>query len=272
MARRMGATLPRWLRMARKLSRTCSSRQERAVHQAKLVADELGQVRVQAQPALLGVEEHAHQAARLVAEDAVGGGVDFTVDELEAVHGLVGGLAAPPGSKAESLPGQRQADEAAGRRQQRQPLLEGARDQVDIARVAVDVAHEAFDALAGGAFAVAEVVGDGGLEVLAQHVHGAVGVVMHLRADTQQEVVGGFQLLALALADEVVCLQVLERAGAVLEEGHPEQVLVVAQAAAAVLEVGLLHGGRVAELGAPRGLVVDAHGDVFRLMALDTLC
>ncbi len=83
----------------------------------------------------------------------------------------------------------------------------------------------------------------------------AVDVVMHLRADAQQEIVGGFQLLALALADEVVRLQFLERAGAVLEEGHPEQVLVVAQAAAAVLEVGLLHAGRVAELGAPRGLV-----------------
>ena len=98
---------------------------------------------------------------------------------------------------------------------------------------------------------VAEIVGDGGLEVLAQHVHRAVGVVVHLGADAQQEVVGRFQLLALALADEVVRLQVLERAGAVFEERHPEQVLEVAQAAAAVLEIGLLHAGRVAELGAP---------------------
>ena len=39
-------------------------------------------------------------------------------------------------------------------------------------------------------------------------------------------------------------------ARAVFEEGHPEQVLVVAQPAAAVFHVGLLHGGGIAVLGA----------------------
>ena len=149
-------------------------------------------------------------------------------------------------------------------------MFEGAGDQEDIARVGVHVAHEALDALAGRAFVVAEVEGDGGLEALAQHVHGAVDVVMHLGADAQQEIVGGFQLLALAFADEVVRLQLLEGTDAILEEGHPEQVLIVAQAAAAVLEVGLLHAGGVAELGAPGGLVGQAHGDVFLLVPDDT--
>ena len=65
----MGATLPRWLRMARKRFAHVLVGQKRAVHQAELVADELRQVRMQAQPALLGVKEHAHQAPRLVAED-----------------------------------------------------------------------------------------------------------------------------------------------------------------------------------------------------------
>ena len=51
-------------------------------------------------------------------------------------------------------------------------------------------------------------------------------------------------MLALGLADEAVGLELLERAGAVFEEGHPEEVLEVAQAAAAALEVGLLHGRR----------------------------
>ena len=133
----------------------------------------------------------------------------------------------------------------------------------------VEVAHEALDALAGGTLAVAEVVGDGRLQVLAQHVHGAVDVVVHLRADAQQEIVGGFELLALAFADEFVRLQFRERAGAVFEERHPEQVLEVAQAAAAVLEVGLLHGGRVAELGVAVGLVLEAHRDVFGYVAFD---
>ena len=184
--------------------------QERAVHQAQVVADELGEVGVQAQPALLRVEEHAHEAARLVAEDVVGGGVDFTVGELEAVHGLAGGLASA-GEQAGEAAGQRKGRQPARLRQERQALLQGAGDQEDVAGVGVHVAHEALDALAGRAFAVAEVVGDGGLEVLAQHVHGAVDVVVHLGADAQQEIVGGFQLLALALAQEGLRLQFLER-------------------------------------------------------------
>ena len=103
-------------------------RQERAVHQAQVVADELGEVRVQAQPALLRVEEHAHQAARLVAEDAVGRGVDFTVDELEAVHGLGGGLASA-GEQAREPAGERELGQPARLRQERQALFQGAGDQ-----------------------------------------------------------------------------------------------------------------------------------------------
>ena len=164
---------------------------------------------MQAQPALLGVEEHAHQAARLIAEDAVGDGVDVAVGELEAVHGLAGGLASA-GEQAREPAGQRELRQPARLGQQRQALLQGAGDQIDIARVGVHVAHEALDALAGRALAVAEVVARRRAAGLAQHVHGAVDVVMHLGADAQQEIVGGFQLLALAFADEVVRLQLLE--------------------------------------------------------------
>ena len=90
---------------------------------------------MQPQPALLRVEKDAHQPARLVAEDAVGRGVDFAVDELEAVHGLGDGLASA-GEQAREPAGERKAREPARLRQERQPLLEGARDEKDVARVA----------------------------------------------------------------------------------------------------------------------------------------
>ncbi len=76
-------------------------------------------------------------------------------------------------------------------------MFQGAGDEEDVARVGVNVAHELLDALAGGALAVAEVVGDGGLQVLAQHVHRAVDVVVHLGADAEQEIIGRLQVLAL---------------------------------------------------------------------------
>lgn len=57
----------------------------------------------------------------------------------------------------------------------------------------------------------------------------------------------------------------------VLEERHPEQVLVIAQAAATVLDVRLLHERRVAILGAAFGLIFQAGGDVFVFVTLHAL-
>ena len=70
-------------------------------------------------------------------------------------------------------------------------------------------------------------------------------MVVQLGAHAQQEVVSPFQLLALALADKSVGLQVFQRTGAMLEERHPEEILEVPQPSAAVLEVGLLHAGGI---------------------------
>ena len=111
---------------------------------------------------------------------------------LKPSTGSVAGLR-PPGRKA------RRDKPAAGLRQQGQPLFQRARDEENVARVRVNVPHELLDALAGRAFGVAQVVRDGGLEVLGQHVHRPVDVIMHLRADAQQEIVGRFKLLALAV-------------------------------------------------------------------------
>ena len=128
-------------------------------------------------------------------------------------------------------------------------------------------AHEFLDAHAGRSVAVAEVGGDGRLEIFSQHVGRAIRVVMHLGADAEQEIVGGLQLLAFGQADEFQLLQFRQRARAVLEKRHPEKVLIIAQAAAAVFDVRLLHRGGVAELRAPRGLVLQPRRDVLVHMA-----
>ena len=94
-------------------------------------------------------------------------GVDFAVGELEAVdHWFAGGFA-PAGEQAGQPATEREARQAAGLGQEGEALFQGAGQEKDVAGVGVDVAHEALDALAGGALAVAEVIGDGGLEVFA---------------------------------------------------------------------------------------------------------
>ena len=62
--------------------------QKLAVHERKLAADQLGEVGMQRQMPLLGVEKNAHQPARRVAEDAVVRRADLTVHKNKSVHRL----------------------------------------------------------------------------------------------------------------------------------------------------------------------------------------
>ena len=242
-------------------------RQEGAVHEGELSPDQLGEVRMQPEIALLGVQEHAHEAARLVPEDAGAGGVDFAVDELEPVNRLGGSLPARRQQRAQREPGQ----PPFRRGQQGHALLEGAGDEEDIAHVEIHIAHELLDPAAGGAFPVAQVIGHSRLQVFAEHIHRAVRVVMHLGAHPQQKIVSGLELPALLLAEKLPRDQILQRPRPVFEESHPDQVLEIAQPAAAVLEIGLLHRGGVAKLGPPGGLVLKPRGDIFLPVIRDAL-
>ena len=217
---------------------------------------------MQFQAALLRLEKNAHQALRLLAEDAVGRRANLAVHEQKSVHRLHR-CGAPGQPCAQRKP-------AGRRRQQGQALFERARDEENVPHVRVEVAHEFLDALAGRAVGVAEAVRDGGLQVFPQGVQRAVGVIVQLRPCAQQKIVGGLKLLAFGLADKFPLLQFAQRARAVFEKRHPQQVLEIAQAAAAIFEVRLLHAGRVAIFGAPRQLVFQPQGDVFFLEAVHT--
>src|SRR5215472_14875172 len=65
-------------------------RQKGAVHQPKLITNELGEVRVQAQAALLCVQEDSHQPARLFSKYSRRNRVDLPVQNLESIDRLAG--------------------------------------------------------------------------------------------------------------------------------------------------------------------------------------
>ena len=58
---------------------------EVAVDEREFLPDPLRQIRVQFEPALLGVEEYAHQLARLIAKNTARRRVDESVQDLKTI-------------------------------------------------------------------------------------------------------------------------------------------------------------------------------------------
>ena len=224
---------------------------EALVHQRHAVAEQLGQVGVNVEAALLRVEEDAHEPMRLFLEHTRRARQQLAIDDVEAVKRLR--FFAPTEKRA-------QGGQAAGwLGTEGQPALDHAGDEMDRPQVRVQVAHERLQPPRRRAVLVAKLPGHLRLQRLGQIVHESRGLIMQLVAGAQQEVVAGLKLLAVPGADHPLGLELLERVCAVLEVGHPQQILVVAQTAAAVLDVGLLQQGGVAELHAARVLVANAH-------------
>jgi hypothetical protein len=127
---------------------------------------------------------------------------------------------------------------------------------VDVAHVRVNVAHELFDAFDGGTISVTELRGDRRLDGFGEDIDRPIDLVMKFVAGAQQVIVGRFELFAFAFADHFPDLKVFQGERPVFEKSHPEQVLVIAQPAAAVLDIGLLHAGGIAVFGAACGLIL----------------
>ena len=85
---------------------------------------------------------------------------------------------------------------------------------------------------------------------------------MQLVAGTQQERISRLQQLSFRRADRLLRLEILHGPVAQFEMHHPAQVLVIAQAAAAVFDIRLLHGDRVAKLRAPLSLILQPRRNV----------
>jgi hypothetical protein len=92
---------------------------------------------------------------------------------------------------------------------------------------------------------------------------------VQLVAHPQQEIVGGLELAPFVLIDPVAGLELGQRARAIFHQRHPQQVLVIAQPAAAVLYVGFLHAGGVAKLRPPDSLIFQSRSEVVVLLPTD---
>lgn len=191
--------------------------EEGAIDEGDLVPDHLGEVGAQFKAALLEVEEDAHEASGLIAEDPRGGGGDGGWGDFETVDEQgFGGL----GSTAVKNPAE-EGDARGGLRGEGETLFEGASDEVEVAEVAVEILHEPLETDARGAVGVAEAVGDGGLDAAGEDVDGAIGLVVQFVAGAEEEVVGVIELACFGVVDELFGFEFLESAGAVFKEGHP---------------------------------------------------
>jgi hypothetical protein len=134
--------------------------------------------------------------------------------------------------------------------------------------VVVILAHEGLDAPQDRSVLVAEAVRDLALQPQGEDVPRALLLVMQFRADAQQLVVRAVELLALGGGQHAGLDEVLHGAEAALHPAEPDQVLVIAQAAAAALDVRFLQEDGVARLGVAVGLVGHAPLEEFLLVAV----
>lgn len=140
--------------------------------------------------------------------------------------------------------------------------FEVAGDEVEMADFAVVVAHEPFDATGEGTVVVAEVMGDGGLEGAGEDIVFAGLLVVEFVADAEEEVVGAFELPPGGAVEEFASDEIAEVGDVEPDGGHPTEVLVVAESAAAALHIGFEEAVAVAPLGAAFLLILEPFLDV----------
>src|SRR5439155_8336071 len=129
-----------------------------------------------------------------------------------------------------------------GRVAARELLRDPLRHAENISRVLIIIVHErialelSVSVRAGLAVAVVQMPRDLLLHVEMQNVAGAPGDIMQLRAEAEKEIVRRFNPALVGFAQPVFSNQVRGRERAFLEMGHPKQVLIVAQCAAAAFD------------------------------------
>ncbi len=222
--------------------------EEGPVDVAEAAADQQAEIGGDIDVVLLGQQESPHQAERIGAEEIGVGDVDLSVLQGEDVDFL--------GLLLEEGPARGHRLDAGD------PLRHRIADQVEIVRVPVIVAHERLGPPEDVGLGIVLGVGDAALEFEGQLVVAALAQVMHLAAEAEDEIVGGLDLLALAALEQAGFLEAEGVLDSPLELGDPEEVLIVAEAAAAGLDVRLLDEDGAAQLLVPLFLLGDAPGDV----------
>ncbi len=216
---------------------------------------------------LLRQVEQTDQVDRVAGEDFWPGDVDAVVVDDEIV-GLGQPLRTARGTKSRD-------DAAQNRRRHRLALLEaGAQDGGEIADMLGGeevVLHEALDVAQARMLGVAEPHRDIALDVERQPLLGAAGEEMHVAAHRPQEVLATAEQRVFVAVEHAALDQLFGLAHAVAVFGDPEQRVQVAQAALAVLDVGLDQITRLAGAAVALFALGEFCGDEFRRRALHDL-
>ena len=239
---------------------------EVASDQGEAPADELAEVGSQAEAVALDALEDAHHGGGVLVEDADVVGFEGGAAPVESGHDRVAGIRGGEPSEAG------EACEAGGGRDG-EAFGDGFGEEVDAAGMEVVVLHESLGALLGRGLGVVPAACDFLLERCGQEVTARFGAreVVHFIADPEQEVIGPFELAGFAGGEHIFLDEVGDGAGAGLEVADPDEIVVVAETAAAILDVGLEQGDRHAVALMAFGLVLEATGDVGLGMAADAV-
>lgn len=120
------------------------------------------------------------------------------------------------------------------------------------------VAHKAFDAFEDGVVPIAEVPCDLGLLIDIEGIGGAFRLEMQFIAGAQQEIVGVGEGGEFGGAEQLEAHQLGQIAGTKAQARHPKDILVIAQAADTVLDIGLLEKDRIMKALAALLLIFEA--------------
>ena len=204
-------------------------------------------VGMERQIVLLREMEDADQVDRIAREDVGLGDIDAVIVDDEVV-----GFA----QAAAALARLEFRHHAAERRRvfRLQLFQGGAQDGGEVADILRDqevMLHEALDILHAGMLGIAEPHRDLALDVEGEALLRPAGDEMHVAAHRPQEILAAPEQLQFVLVEHAMLDQFLDGAHAIDVFAHPEQRMQIAQAALAVLDVGLDEVARLPGLAQP---------------------
>ena len=94
-------------------------------------------------------------------------------------------------------------------------------------------------------------------------------LVVKFRPDAQEKIVSAVELLSFSRGNQLRLDEFLGRGQSAFDPANPEQILVIAQAAAAIFDIGLLEKNRITGLGVALLLIGDAPVEEFLFMSFD---
>jgi len=131
----------------------------------------------------------------------------------------------------------------------------------------VIIAHKGFHAAENGAVLVTETGGDLPLQSQGQDIARVLLLVVKLGPDAQEKVISAIELLALGRGDQLRIDELLGIGESAFDLPDPEQILVVAQATAPILDVRFLKENGVACFLMPFALIGYAPIEEFLFMS-----